>query len=231
MSRDFPNRYKKLIDIKNMKRNYFITAGICLLTIVTGLTLTSRTGVSQNAGSFASVNIGKCVADSKVQLANVNEMQAMQGRFNTVLQQLEQNGAMFLSLSEAQELSKLYEKPSTTAEEKKRIAALEAIAGKKIADLKVLDTTPTLTEAQKKQLEDLSAQQENGKKMLQGFVDAYKEQMDKRDFELSQKFDSDLRSAITKVAQDKGIALVFDNKVAVYAGTDITNDVLKAINK
>jgi Skp family chaperone for outer membrane proteins len=147
------------------------------------------------------------------------------------LQRLEQGGANFLSQGEAEELSKLYEKTNPSADEKKRVQALEAIAEKKRADLKVLDTTPNLNETQKKQLEELMSQQERGMKMLQGIQELYKEQIDNKDLELSQKFDNDLRSAITKVAQDKGFSIVFDNKVAVYAGSDITNDVLKIINK
>jgi Skp family chaperone for outer membrane proteins len=212
-------------------KNYLLTAGAFLLVIATSVVATTRTVESQASGSFASVNIGRCVADSKVQAVNISELQGMQGRLQAVLQQLEQNGANFLSAKEAEELAKLYEKTTLSGDEKKRVAALEAIAAKKRADLKVLDTTPNPNEAQKKQMEDLLLQQENGMKMLQGIQEAYKDTIEKRDLELSQKFDNDLRGAITKVAQDKGIAIVFDNKAAVYAGNDITNDVIKIINK
>jgi Skp family chaperone for outer membrane proteins len=41
----------------------------------------------------------------------------------------------------------------------------------------------------------------------------------------------DVREAIAKVAKDKGFALVLSNEIAWYAESDVTDDVLKVLNK
>ena len=41
----------------------------------------------------------------------------------------------------------------------------------------------------------------------------------------------DVREAISKVAKDKGFSLVLSNEVAWYADSDLTDDVLKVLNK
>ena len=59
---------------------------------------------------------------------------------------------------------------------------------------------------------------------------AAKELQDKSD-EFNAKLDKDIRDGIQKVAKDKGLNLVFSSAVLLYADTDISNDVLKHMNK
>jgi Skp family chaperone for outer membrane proteins len=216
--------------LKKSKISLGFGAGVALAAVGLGVFLWKPVQ-SQNTGGFASVNIGRCVLESKQQQQNQQEMDALNSRLTNAFQLLQQNAAHFLTEKEMRELADLYEKPQPSAEEKKRIGALEAIAGKKKADLKVLETTPSLNDAQKKQLEDLTNQQQVGVQMLQTIGDGYKDRVEKKELELAQKFDTELRAAITKVAQDKGYSVVFDNKTAVYAANDATNDVLKVLNK
>ncbi|HLJ54693.1 MAG TPA: OmpH family outer membrane protein [Chthonomonadaceae bacterium] len=53
----------------------------------------------------------------------------------------------------------------------------------------------------------------------------------KRQDEFNQKIDKDVREALNKVAKEKGMNLVFSSQVVLFADTDITDDVLKHLNK
>ena len=40
-----------------------------------------------------------------------------------------------------------------------------------------------------------------------------------------------MKEAIAAVAQQRGLAVVFDSKLALYTANDVTDDVLKRLNK
>lgn len=56
-------------------------------------------------------------------------------------------------------------------------------------------------------------------------------EINKRQEEFNQKIEKDIHDALTKVAKDKGMNLVFSSQVVYYADTDITDDVIKHLNK
>lgn len=49
--------------------------------------------------------------------------------------------------------------------------------------------------------------------------------------EYNKKIDADVRTALNKVAKDKGLSLVFSNQAVLFAETDISDDVVKQLNK
>ena len=88
-----------------------------------------------------------------------------------------------------------------------------------------------LTDGDKKKLEET----EKYFREAQGRLAAMKEDLTAQITQFGKTQTDELmkrfRVSVTKVAEQKGIAIVFSNEVALYAGTDITDTVLNDLNK
>jgi Skp family chaperone for outer membrane proteins len=70
-----------------------------------------------------------------------------------------------------------------------------------------------------------------GAAALQGAMGDYEKQLDERQKQVGQQIVDEIRTAIGRVAKARGLVLVLDGALALYASNDITADVLKELNK
>ncbi len=119
-------------------------------------------------------------------------------------------------------------------------------AGQKDQKQKLLDKSKALAaefiELQQKKVADLQAQdkdklnaffrsQTEGEARIQKLQQEMGEALQSEDAKNKTTALKGVRDAITKVAKEKGISVVFSNDVAWYADNDITDAVLKDLNK
>ena len=186
----------------------------------------AATGTAQ----FGSVDVNQILSESKARQKDVAEINALSGTFRNVLQQLQTGAAHYLSEAEIREYATLLEKPTPTDADKKRIAALQAGADAKSAQMTRLENVAAPTDEQKKQFTDLSDTRQKGDDVVKAIADDMSKRFDLREGDLRNKTVLDIRGVIAKVAQDKGLSVVFDSSVALYTANDITAEVIKQIN-
>ena len=179
---------------------------------------------------FGSVDVAQIFNDSKARQKDVDELNGLVGRLRGVMTQLQTGSARFLSDTEIREYSTLLEKPTPTDADKKRIAALQGGGDAKAAQMTRLENVAAPTDEQKKQFGDLTDARQKGDDTLKAIAEDMGKRVDAREAELSNKTVLEIRGIIAKIAQDKGLSVIFDSKVALYTSNDITADVVKQLN-
>jgi len=179
---------------------------------------------------FGSVDLGKLQNEFKGRQAYEQEINRLQGDFAGIMRRMVQGSAAFLTETEINELSGLYEKQAQTDADKKRISALEAKGDQQSVQLGQLQNTASPDATQQAQLQQLTDAQTKGQRALQAVDRRFAQRIEDKAKELQSKMISELRVATAKVAQQKGLAMVFDGQFALYTQNDITEDVLKILN-
>ncbi len=182
------------------------------------------------AAQFGSVDIGQVLNDSKIRQRDAQELNELGTSFRSVVQQLQTGSARFLTEAEIREYATLLEKPTPNDNDKKRMAALQGNGDAKAAALTRLENVTAPTDEQKKQYSDLTDARQKGDQTVKTIADDMSKRFDARDVELTNKTILDIKAVIAKIAQDKGLAVVFDGKTAWYTANDITAEVIKQVN-
>jgi Skp family chaperone for outer membrane proteins len=189
---------------------------------------------AQKAGvapAFGSVDVDQVLNESKARQQDISTLNGIVNGLRDVMMKVQENGGRFLTEPELKELADLYQKRPVTDADKKRIADFEAKGQDKIGLKRRLENTAAPTDEQKKQYADLNDQEQKGQGYLKNLNDEFSRVVDAKNVELSNKTVLAIKQVIGKIAQDKGLAVVFDSKVAIYTANDITQDVIKSINK
>lgn len=212
-----------------------ITVAVAVTAVVSsfiyGTTAQAKQEKSVQLPSFGSVNLQRVVGESKGNKTDAEAFKTYAEALNKVLGQLADGGARFLSDAEIRELAALYQKPTLTQAEKTRMSDLEDKGAAAGARKKKLENTPNPSDADKKTYADLSASEEKGIQAIKSIQADFQKQLEGKDDEMAKKLEGDVRTAVAKVAKERGITVVFSNTTVVYAATDVTDDVIKAMNK
>jgi len=144
-----------------------------------------------------------------------------------------QSGYDMLTLDEQQQLEALLAKPNRTDVENAKVNELENKSSHDSQTLAALQQKPPaqLTDADKGQLTALTSQHQSGTQALQAISDQYQDQFNAAQTKIQSDFTDQVKAAIAAVAKEKNLAVVFDANVAIYTSNDITDDVLKRLNK
>lgn len=136
-----------------------------------------------------------------------------------------------LSGAQQQELQTLLSKPDQSDADKARITALQAQSNKDAAELRALQQKADPNADDKARLSALTAQQQASHQALQALSESYNEQFKTEADKVTAQFTDSVKHAIAAVAKDKGLSIVFDSTVAVYTANDISDEVIKRLNK
>jgi Skp family chaperone for outer membrane proteins len=192
--------------------------------------LSARPAHAQTA-QFGMVDIRRVITESKARIASDNDLQRTERSYSVILQRLTQGSARFLTEAEITELSGLYEKDKPTEAEQKRIGALEAKGDQMKRELTTIQNTAKPDEAQTARFETLNATFDKGGASINQLNKTLSIKLQERARDNDQKQLATIRTAVAKVAKAKGLSIVFTGDVAIYATVDITDDVLKEVNK
>ena len=178
---------------------------------------------------FGSVDVQKVLAGYTKKASYDQQIQQTQARLAGYMQQ--QSNSPMLSKADQDQLGALLAKPSPTDQDTAAISQLQAKSTAAVQSLATLQQKPNPTDADKAQLADLLKQQDAGKAALDATYKGYQDQVQKANDDLSQKLSAEVKAAIVEVAKQKGLAVVFDAQIAIYTANDITDDVVKRLNK
>jgi Skp family chaperone for outer membrane proteins len=180
---------------------------------------------------FGSVDVQRIMNESKARQRDGAELQQLVGSLREVMQKLQDSSARFLTEPEIKELAGLFEKKMPTEAEKKRISQLTDAAAIKSSTMRRLENTANATPEESKQLTDLTAAAQKGQEALKNLGGEFQRRLEAREVDLNNKTVTEIKTIIGKIAQEKGLVVVFDSAVAIYTANDITDDVIKQINK
>ena len=178
---------------------------------------------------FGSVDINKLQTQSTKKTKYDADLHALADRLNNAFKQ--QASSIMLSKAEQVELGGLLSKTNPTEADRNRITALQTQASKAATDLTDLQQKKDPTPADTERMAALSSQYDAGKLALQEVGDSYQEQLKTLSDKDNTEFTQIIKDAIAAVAQQRGLSVVFTSDVAVYTTNDITDEVVKRINK
>jgi Skp family chaperone for outer membrane proteins len=180
---------------------------------------------------FGSVDVQRVYQESKSRQRDAAELQQMVVSLRAVIQKMQDYAARFLSDAEIKEMAALYEKKMPTDAEKKRLTQLEDAAAAKGARKRQLENTTAPTADESKQFAALDEAEKKGAQSLKSLGEEFGRRVDTREVELNNKTLGEIKAIITKIAQEKGLAVVYDSTTAIYTANDITEEVIKQLNK
>jgi Skp family chaperone for outer membrane proteins len=176
---------------------------------------------------------------------DVNKLQSGYNKLSDIKSRVKQIGDDFsarlktqanydmLSLDEQRQLGALLGRTPASDQEKATIGSLENKSSHDSQELATLQQKPAaqLTDSDKARLTALTTEHQNGQQALQQISDEYQNDFNAQQEKISSDLTDQLRAAIAQVAKERGLAVVFDSSVAIYSANDITDDVLKRLNK
>lgn len=198
---------------------------------LTAFSLRASSDEKKNTGVFGTVDFKKLSADYKAKDQVENKLKAMQAQFQARLSR--RDNMPLLSDDDQKTLDSLYEKDNQTDADKAKVKEIEDRAKKASDDIQALSQKKDteLTDAEKKKLQETGTKIKDAQQKFAAMKDDLSQQFDR--FGTAQQDDlmKSIRAAIAKVAEQKGLSIVFSSDVALYAGTDITPQVVTELNK
>lgn len=135
-----------------------------------------------------------------------------------------------LTEEEMQELLKLLALKEPTPEQKSRAQELADLSQKRDAELLALDTKENLTPEEKGRRSELRQIQTAAAQKTEELAAAYAAEMQQERQKIEGNVVQAVRNAVTEVATELGLAIVFDKDAILFGGTDITDRVLQKLN-
>jgi len=179
--------------------------------------------------TFGSVDIAKVQTQSTRKAKYDADLHALADRLDSQFRQ--QTASVMLTKAEQTELGGLMGKTRQGDADTARITALQTKASAAAQELTDLQQKKEPSAADSNRLATLTSQYEAGKAALQEIGDGYQAQLKTLSDADNAEFTRAVKEAIVAVAQQKGLSVVFTSDVAVYTANDITDDVVKRINK
>ncbi len=208
--------------------------GVLVVTCLAGLAAFSLRASSEdkkNGGVFGTVDFKKLSTDYKAKDAIEAKLKNMQAQFQARLSR--RDNMPLLDEAELKQLDGLYEKDTQTDADKAKIKEIEGRAKAASDEIQALSQKKDteLNDGEKKKLQGTGQKIKDAQQRFAAMKEELSQLFDR--FGSGQQDDlmKNIRGAIAKVAEQKGLSIVFSSDVALYAGTDITLQVISELNK
>ncbi len=204
-----------------------IAAGL-MLPVFGALPALAAPAVSAASGQFGGVDLARILAgynkkadlDSQIQALN----QKLQAQFSA------QQNSPLLTRDQITRLGVLVSKTPRTDAETAEMTSLQQQSAAAAQELTTLQQKVNPTDADKARLTILTTQLQGGQQALQEISTSYTTQVQAEQDRLSARLSDQVKAAIAAVAQQRGLAAVFNSQYAVYTANDITDEVLRRLN-
>lgn len=204
-----------------------------VLCIVIAVAATGQGAKPAAGATFGTVDVQRVTKAYKAMQVAQAELTARQNRANARIQRW--MNMPYLSEEEHRQLDAIEAKDpaSRTAEENAKAKELTDKGMRLSSEIMALmqKADKDLTEEDRQRLRDAETQRTRAQQKIEQIRD--EEDNALREFGLSnqEKLTQAFRAAVKRVAEKRGISIVFDVQFAVYAGADLTDDVVKELNK
>lgn len=203
-----------------------------LLCVVVAVAATGQSTKPAAGATFGTVDVQKVTREYKAMQVAQTELSARQAKANARIQRW--MNMPYLTEDELKQLDAIEAKdPATrTPEETAKAKELSDKGIRLTGEVAALMQKPEkdLTDADKQRLKDAEA----ARSRVQQRIDQIRDEEDAalRDFGMANqdRLTQAFRAAVKRVAEKKSISIVFDAQVALYAGADLTDEVIKDLN-
>lgn len=196
-------------------------------TLLVGM-LTLCGFVAAHAQAFGVVDYARIVNESNFVKTNLERLQALEARYLSALQTLQEN--LVLSNEERQELTNLLLADNLNDAQRKRVEELKQIARQRASELQQLRQKAQPSETEKAALERFTQMEALGREALQTLLEQLRQQLNQQAQQRSAEVQKIVREVIAQVAKEKKLAIVFSAEVVLYADNDITDEVIKRLD-
>ncbi len=207
------------------------TAGIAaglLLPFVGTMPAQAAPAASAATGQFGGVDLGRVLAGYNKKADLDGQIQALNAKLQS--QFSAQQNSPLLTRDQLNRLGVLASKTPRTDAETAEMTSLQQQAAAAAQELTSLQQKANPTDADKARLTTLTTKLQGGQQALQEISTAYTAQVQAEQDRLSARLSDQVKAAIAAVAQQRGLAAVFNSQYAVYTSNDITDEVLKRLN-
>lgn len=181
------------------------------------------------AGGFGMVDLKRVVDEYEQRKTLESQLQQMRDQMRAKLQWRANN--LLLEEAEITEYESLASITNPTDQQKQRMQQIEQKSQQLNQELSQLRQKNPPSEQEVQRINQLTAIENRNKEILMRMQDEFEQQLNTRRDEMINQMLQDIRKAVAAIAQEKGLAVVFDSTQVLYASNDITSDVIKRLNK
>ena len=216
-----------------MERSLIWWRGLVLSTIILCIVFAvGASGQDKKPAVFGIVDFERLQSEYKRKVTLESDLEALKSRLDKRLAR--RDTMPFLSEEEHKELDKLNEKAPTerTDVEKKRVTELEQKSETVNKEINALRQKPEkdLTDADRARIKTAEDQWQKAQQAFAGHKSAGENELRAFISANTSTLKKDVNESVKKVAEQKGLAIVFNSEVAPYASVDITSQVLTELN-
>jgi len=186
------------------------------------------TAYQNNVDKFGVVSLGDVAEKSKLGQREKKEFEALRTKYGGLIQFLNTNKVA--AREDVQKIVDLWNKEKPTAAETQQLETLKTKAQTQSEELRRLISVLNPSAEQQSRIRELSGMSQGTEDMLPQLDNMLGTAMQQRANAKQQEVLEKARAAVQKVGQRDGFTLVFENQMAVYGATDITNEALKTMD-
>ncbi len=186
------------------------------------------TAWNQNTQKFAVVSLGDVAERSKLGQREKKEFEALRTKYGALIQFLNTNKAA--AREDVQKMVDLWNKEKPTPAETQQLEALKTKAQTQSEELRRLISVLNPSAEQQSRIRELSGMSQGTEDMLPQLDNMLGTAMQQRANAKQQDVLDKARAAVQKVGKRDGFTLVFENQMAVYGATDLTDEALKTMD-
>jgi len=184
--------------------------------------------INTSLSTIGSVDIQKVLAGYTKKAQSETDYEKVVDQYNNAFNAQKQN--YMLSLTDQQTLGNLLLEDTPSTADQAQIKQLESQSQSDAAELAALQQKASPTDSDKVRLAALTQEQQASQQILQDIANNYKNLLDAKNQAASDVIAGDIKAAVATVAQEKGLTVVFDSSLAIYATNDVTDLVLTKLN-
>jgi len=190
--------------------------------------------LTAHAQAFGVVDSERVVRESTFVKTSVERLQALENRYRSVLQTLQEN--IVLTNEERQELVNLLLAETLNDEQRKRVEQLTQTARQRASELQQLRQKSQPSETEKAALERFTQMEAVGREALQSLAQQLSQQLEQQLQQSREQVRKAVRETIAQVAKERRLTIVFNatalnTDLIYYAENDITDEVIKRLNE
>jgi outer membrane protein len=199
------------------------------LIAVTSIAILSAGAWAQGASAFGMVDLKRVVDEYDQRKTLESQLQQLRDQMRAKLQWRANN--LLLEEAEISEYENLASITNPTQEQRQRMQQLEQKSRQLNEELSQLRQKNPPTEQEAQRINQLTAIENRNRELLIQLQDQFEQQLNARRDEMINQMLQDIRKAVAAVAQEKKLLVVFDSTQVLYAANDITNDVIRRLNR
>lgn len=206
-----------------------------MFALILGVVVSGLAMAADQKQEFGTIDLEKAFDsyDKKVQLENdlAGEVAKVQKSFD-----LHKNNYL-LTDDDFNQLSALATKDKPSDDEQKKIDALKATEKQLELEFTALQQKTAPTDTDKTRFNELNGRAEKVKTTLTDEIKKKEDEFNKKRVSLSQEIMTDVNTVVSTVAKEKNLSMVFnksavgDQTLVIYSNNDITDEVIKRLNK